>query len=149
MTTNSQTLNTAYRKTQIETAPPEQLILMLYDGALRFIGQAEEGFATKNMEKISNSLVRVQAIFTELMTALNKEKGGEIAINLERIYLFFLERLSEANVKKDPEPMRQIKPLIEDLRNTWAEVIKLHAKNTAGSGQPQLETPKPKLNVAA
>jgi flagellar protein FliS len=69
------------------------------------------------------------------MTALNKEQGGEIAINLERLYLFFLDRLAEANITKDPEPMRQIRPLIEDLRNTWAEAIRLHAKNTGSPGQ--------------
>lgn len=145
--TNGAPSNNTYRKTQIDTASPETLILMLYDGALRFMGQAEEAFAEKNMEKISNLLVRVQAIFTELMTALNKEQGGEIAINLERLYLFFLDRLTEANIKKDPEPMRQIRPLIEDLRNTWAEAIRLHAKNTGSSGQPT--PPKPRLNVAA
>lgn len=136
-----------YRKTQIDTATPETLILMLYDGALRFMTQADEAFAEKNMERISNLLVKVQAIFTELLTALNKEQGGEIATNLERLYLFFLEKLSEANVKKDPEPMRQIRPLVEELRNTWAEAIKIHAKNTGSPGQPP--PPKPRLNVAA
>lgn len=136
-----------YRKTQIDTATPETLILMLYDGALRFMTQADEAFAEKNMERISNLLVKVQAIFTELLTALNKEQGGEIATNLERLYLFFLDKLSEANVKKDAEPMRQIRPLVEDLRNTWAEAIRIHAKNTGSPGQPT--PPKPRLNVAA
>ncbi len=136
-----------YRKTQIDTATPETLILMLYDGALRFMGNAEEAFAERNMERISNLLVKIQAIFTELLTALDKEKGGEIATNLERLYLFFLEKLADANVRKDPEPMRQIRPLVEDLRNTWAEAIRIHAKNTGTPGQPP--PPKPRLNVAA
>ncbi len=134
----------SYRKTQIDTASPEALILMLYDGALRFMTQAEEAFTAKSNEQISNSLLRVQAIISELLTSLNKEKGGEIAINLERLYLFFLEKLTESNIKKDPEPMRQIKPLIEDLRSTWAEAMKLHAKNAATPQQP----PRPRLNVA-
>ncbi|NLI78338.1 MAG: flagellar export chaperone FliS [Candidatus Riflebacteria bacterium] len=137
----------SYRKTQIDTATPETLILMLYDGALRFMGQAEEAFTERNMERISNLLVKIQAIFTELLTALDKEKGGEISTNLERLYLFFLEKLADANVRKDPEPMRQIRPLVEDLRNTWAEAIRIHAKNTGSPGQPP--PPKPRLNVAA
>lgn len=137
----------AYRKTQIDTASPEGLILMLYDGALRFMAQAEEAFQEKNNEKISNQLLRVQAIFTELLTALNKEQGGEIAINLERLYLFFLDKLSESNIKKDPEALRQIRPLIEDLRNSWAEAIKLNAKNPTNPTQPPPN--KPRLNVAA
>lgn len=134
----------SYRKTQIDTASPEALILMLYDGALRFIAQAEDAFEAKNNEQISNSLLRVQAIITELMTSLDKEKGGEIATNLERLYLFFLEKLTDSNLKKIPEPMRQVKPLIEDLRNTWAEAMKLNAKNPTTPQQP----PRPRLNVA-
>ena len=132
----------SYRKTQIDTASPEMLILMLYEGALRFMTSTEEAFEKKNLEGISNGLLRIQAIIAELLTSLDKEKGGEIAVNLERIYLFFLERLSEANLKKDPAPMRQIKPLIEDLRNTWAEVVKKHAKNG-----PQ-NTSAQRLNIA-
>ena len=135
----------SYRKTQIDTASPEALILMLYDGALRFLGQAEEGFEKKNLEGISNSLLRVQAIIAELLTSLNKEKGGEIATNLERLYLFFLDRLAESNMRKDPEPMRQIRPLIQDLRDTWAEAMKLVVKNTGGKSA----TPVSRLNISA
>lgn len=142
MMSNSQ--QDSYRKTQIDTASPEALILMLYDGALRFINQAEDAFEAKNNEQISNALLRVQAIVTELMTSLDKEKGGEIASNLERLYLFFLEKLTDSNLKKNPEPMRQVKPLIEDLRNTWAEAMKLNAKNPTTPQQP----PRPRLNVA-
>ncbi|HEY9071288.1 MAG TPA: flagellar export chaperone FliS [Candidatus Ozemobacteraceae bacterium] len=142
MTMNSQ--QDSYRKTQIDTASPEALILMLYDGALRFMSQADEAFEAHNNEQISNMLLRVQAIIAELLTSLDKEKGGEIAINLERLYLFFLEKLADSNVRKDPLPMRQIKPLIEDLRNTWAEAMKLNAKNPVTPPQP----PRPRLNVA-
>ncbi len=135
----------SYKKTQIDTANPETLILMLYDGALRFISQAEEAFAEKNLERINNMLLRVQAIIAELLASLNREKGGEIATNLERLYIFFLEKLGEANVKKDPEPMRAIKPLIETLRNTWEEAMKQNAKNPTTAK----ETPKPRLNISA
>ncbi len=139
---NPYTQNTAYRKTQIETASPETLILMLYDGALRFMGQAEIAFEEKNLEQISNLLLRVQAIFAELMTALDKEKGGEIAVNLERLYVFFLEKLGEANVKKDVKPMLEIKPLVQNLRNTWEQAMQKHQTSA------QVAPPRPRLNVA-
>ena len=139
--------NDAYKKTQIETATPENLILMLYDGALRFMGQAEEGFKEKSIEKISNNLLRVQAIFTELMTSLNKEQGGEIATNLERLYLFFLRQLSESNIKKDPTPMLQIKPLIQDLRNTWEQAMQVNQKTQQVKTQTVI--PRPRLNFTA
>ena len=139
---NTYSQNSAYRKTQIETASPEALILMLYDGALKFIGQAEIAFEDNDIEMISNKLLRIQAIFTELLTSLDKDKGGEIAVNLERLYIFFLEQLGEANIKKDPKPMLEIKPLIVELRDTW---IKAMAK--AGVSQ-QKAAPRPRLNVA-
>ncbi|MBF0498595.1 MAG: flagellar export chaperone FliS [Candidatus Riflebacteria bacterium] len=135
----------SYKKTQIESASPEMLILMLYDGALRFMGQAEEAFAEKNTERINNFLLRVQAIITELLASLDKEKGGEIAKNLERLYLFFLERLAESNIKKDPAPLKAIKPLIEDLRNTWAEAMKIHAKNKPATPPPTM----PRFSISA
>ncbi len=135
--------NTAYRKTQVETASPEALILMLYDGALRFMGQAELAFEEKNLEQISNMLLRVQAIFAELMAALDKEKGGEIAVNLERLYVFFLEKLGDANVRKDIKPMLEIKPLVQNLRNTWEQAMLKHQ-----SSQQAAPAPRPRLNVA-
>jgi len=134
--------NTAYRKTQVETASPEALILMLYDGALRFIGQAEIAFEEKNIQQISNLLLRIQAIFAELMSALDKEKGGEIAENLERLYVFFLEKLSDANIKKDPIPLLEIKPLVQNLRNTWEMAMQKH------QGSAPATPPRPRLNVA-
>jgi flagellar protein FliS len=134
--------NAAYRKTQIETASPEALILMLYDGAIKFIGQAEIAFEENNIEQISNLLLRIQAIFTELLTALDKDKGGEIAVNLERLYVFFLEQLGEANVKKDPKPLKDIKPLVIDIRNTWEKAMKEHQKSSPNN------PPRPRLNVA-
>ena len=134
----------SYKKTQIETASPEALILMLYDGALRFIANAEEAFEKHNLEGINNHLVRVQAIIAELLSCLDKEKGGEIALNLERLYIFFLEKLSEANINKDPKPIQQIKPLIEDLRKTWEELIKKVAKNP-----PAPSTPAKRLSISA
>ncbi len=139
---NAYNQNTAYRKTQIETASPEALILMLYDGALKFMTQAEIAFEENNIELISNKLLRIQAIFTELLTSLDKDKGGEIAVNLERLYVFFLEQLGEANVKKDPKPMLDIKPLVVELRDTWVK-----AMEKAGVSQ-QKAPPRPRLNVA-
>lgn len=140
---NPYSQNAAYKKTQIETASPEALILMLYDGALKFIGQAEIAFADKNLEQTSNLLLRIQAIFAELMTALDKEKGGEIAVNLERLYVFFLEKLGEANIKKDPQPMLEIKPLIQDLRSTWEQAMQKHQSSPQANNPP-----RPRLNMA-
>lgn len=134
--------NTSYRKTQVETASPETLILLLYDAAIKFMGQAELAFEDKNIEQINNLLLRIQAIFSELLASLNKEQGGDIAKNLENLYLYFLERLGESNIKKDPKPMLEIRPLVLNLRNTWEEAMQKH-KNTTP------DIPRPKLNLSA
>lgn len=134
--------NAAYKRTQIETASPEALILMLYDGALKFMSQAEIAFEDKNLEQISNLLLRIQAIFTELLTSLDKEKGGEIAVNLERLYVFFLEKLGEANIDKNSKHLTEIRPLVQDLRNTWEQAMKKHQQSSA----PRMQ--RPSLNIA-
>lgn len=115
-----------YQRIKIETATPEALILMLYDGALKFMTQAELAFEDKNIELINKYLLKVQAIFTELQCSLNREKGGEIATNLESLYVFFNGRLAEANIKKDVKLMLEIKPMVKNLRDAWAEAMQQH-----------------------
>ncbi|NLM16860.1 MAG: flagellar export chaperone FliS [Candidatus Riflebacteria bacterium] len=131
----------AYKKTQIETASQETLIVMMFDGALKFLGFAETAFEEKNIEKISNNLNRVQAIFSELLASLNKEKGGEIADSLESIYIYFIEQLANANMNKDLEPVLLIKPMIKDMRDAW--------ENAAANCSSSLKTAAPqRLSLA-
>ena len=135
--------NETYRKTQIDTAGPEMLVLMLYDGALKFMSKAQDAFEQGDKQEINNMLLRVQAIITELLTSLDKEKGGEVAINLERLYIFFLEKLSDSNINKDVKPLNEIRPLIQDLRDTWAEIVKQSVKPVP---QP---APIPRISISA
>ena len=119
--------NTAnYQRVKVETATPESLVLMLYDGALRFMTQAEIAFEENNIEKINNLLLRVQAIFTELQCSLDRDKGGDIASNLERLYVFFNSKLIEANMKKDVNSLLEIKPMVQNLRDTWEVAMQKH-----------------------
>lgn len=141
---NQPTQNAAnYQRIKIETATPEALILMLYDGALRFMAQAELAFEENDLEKISNSLLRVQAIFTELQCSLDKEAGGDIAINLERLYVFFNGRLAEANIKKDVNYLSEIKPMVQNLRDTWEVAMQKHQTTQ------KVAPAKPILNLSA
>src|SRR5690554_5699576 len=91
-----------YRQTQIQTASPLDLIIMMYDGAIRFINQAKKALAEKEFAPANNALQRAQDIIDELNINLNPE-AGEIAANLRNLYLFINQRLIEANVKKDGE----------------------------------------------
>ncbi|GAB6138170.1 flagellar export chaperone FliS [Halanaerobaculum tunisiense] len=113
-----------YKNTQIETAAQEDLVLMLYKGAIKFINQAKLGLEDNDYETVNNRLNRTQAIVQELMTTLDMEAGGEIAENLEVLYDYMNRRLIEANVNKKAEPMDEVLDMFKELRDTWKEAMK-------------------------
>ena len=117
----------AYRTNAVETASPEQLTLMCYDGALRFMRRAAKSLDEGNLADASNATGRAQAIVNELNITLDMEAGGEISQNLRSIYLFVNRHLSEAMIAKDAAKVREGMALIADLRGAWAEAMNLGA----------------------
>lgn len=113
-----------YRQTQVQTAAPEQLVLMLYDGAVKFSAQAKEHIAAKNMEAANNALIRVQDIFSELQASINDDVG-EIAQQLSLLYDYLYRRALDANLAKDVAIIDEIVTMVRDLRSTWVEAIML------------------------
>jgi flagellar protein FliS len=112
-----------YMEMQVQTAPAENLVLMLYDGALRFARQAQVSLAEGRMQDAHNDLTRAQDILGELMGSLNMD-AGEVAHNLFKLYEFIQYRLIVANVRKSAEPIDDVLQLLGDLRATWAEAIR-------------------------
>ncbi len=112
-----------YMEMQVQTAPSENLVLMLYDGALRFARQARVSLAEGRMQDAHNDLTRAQDILGELMGSLNMD-AGDVAHNLFRLYEFIQYRLIVANVRKSAEPIDDVLQLLGDLRATWAEAIR-------------------------
>ncbi|MDR1702214.1 MAG: flagellar export chaperone FliS [Sporomusaceae bacterium] len=122
----------AYRQQQIMTAPPEQLTLMLYNGAIRFINESAAAIREKQIEKAHNANMRVQSILRELMATLDMQY--DIAKQLMSVYDYMEYRLQSANIKKDISQLEEVRDLITELRDTWAEAIKKvqkerHAEN--------------------
>ena len=113
-----------YRQTQIDTTPKEQILLMLYDGAVRFLHQAKAGFAEKDIEKIHNNLIKVQNIITEFEATLDMETGGEFAKNLYSLYEFMSRQLTIANIRKDEAALEIVIKHMTELRDTWREAVK-------------------------
>jgi flagellar protein FliS len=113
----------SYKEIQIKTATPGKLVVMLYDGAIKFLNQALELMAKKHTtyDKVSNDIIKVQDIITELMVSLDFEKGGQIAKNLFSLYLYMNRRLIEANIQKDSGILGEIKKLLSELRGAWVE----------------------------
>jgi flagellar protein FliS len=131
----------AYRETRVKTASQGQLIIMLYDEAVRQLDQGLE-LLTLNavgkkdparIEQIGKTVVKTQAIITELMVSLDFEQGGDIAKNLFSLYTWFNQELLEANIAQDLKRIDHVRSLLSDLRTTWLEII---TKNTSeGAGQ--------------
>ncbi|RPJ42702.1 MAG: flagellar export chaperone FliS [Chloroflexi bacterium] len=124
---------------QVLSAKPEKLILMLYDGALRFMKLGAEGIESRDFEKGSNNLIKAQRILVELMTCLDFPRGGDIASNLFRIYEFMHHSLVDANVRKDPAPIHKISEQLRTLRDSWEKAMKL--QGVAGPPAPELDSP--------
>jgi len=116
-----------YRKTATTTASPGELVLMLFDGALRFMTAAEIGFQEENFarrnEQIHNNILRAQAIITELQATLNMEVGGEFSENLYRLYDFMQNQLSQANREKNIEKIKVVVGFVQDIREAWAQML--------------------------
>ncbi|MCW5933023.1 MAG: flagellar export chaperone FliS [Fimbriimonadia bacterium] len=108
-----------YLETAVETAHPTRLIVMLYDGAIRFLCQAEEAMLIPDYEKQNHFIVKAQRIVAELMSSLNLQEGGEVAENLLQIYAYLYNQLVEANLNDQRETLEHVRHLLSELREAW------------------------------
>lgn len=106
-----------YKENAILTASPEELVLMLYNGILRFIEEAKMAIEKKDFNKANNSILRAQDILTELMLTL--DMNYEISKNLYSLYDYMKRRLIEANIKKDIKILDEVSGFVYDLKQTW------------------------------
>lgn len=119
----------AYQTQSVLTASPGQLVLMLYDGAIKFLNLAQEGFKIPEddptrFQVINMNIQKAQNIIAELQSNLNREAGGELASTLDRLYDYYERRLFEANIKKKVEPIIEVERFIKELRDAWAEMLR-------------------------
>ena len=117
----------AYREVRVKTASPAQIVVMLYDEAVRQCDRAlelmegDQAKNPRNIEKINASLGKTQDIVTELMAGLDFEAGGDIAQDLFALYVWFNRELMEANVEKSEKRVRAVRDQLDSLRGAWAE----------------------------
>jgi flagellar secretion chaperone FliS len=114
----------AYRASAILTATPEQLVVMLYDGARRFLYQATVAMQRDDVQTSHLKLRRAEAIISHLRDSLDLDQG-DVAVRLQAIYLFCNRHLNEARIQRDPGKIEQISTLLGELRGAW---------NTAAAG---------------
>ncbi len=117
-----------YRESAITTSGPEELTLMLYNGLIRFITQAQRAIADQNVAKAHDHIIRAQDIIAEFIATLDHKY--EISANLEQLYDYMNRRLVEANLKKDQEILAEVLRLATDLRDTWVQAMKIARQGT-------------------
>ena len=115
-----------YNQVQIKTANKGKLIVMLYQGAIRFMSRALLLLEKKDMEGKGNALIRAQDIILELLYSLDQDlldQGDELALNLQRLYLYSYRRLVHANVHMDTEAVEEVIKLMQNLLQAWEQVV--------------------------
>lgn len=114
-----------YKNNSVNYASKEQLLLMLVEGAVTFSKRGRQAILDKDIKGAHENIVKTQDIFYELIATLDVSKGGEWAEKLAAVYRFIVERLVQANIKKDINIMNETIPLIEDVKDIWEEAYKL------------------------
>ena len=109
----------AYRESAVLTATPQQLVVMLYDGARRFLYQAATAMRSSDVELAHLKLRRAESIISHLHDTLDMDQG-EIPARLQSIYLFCTRHLSQARVQRDPAKIEEVSALLGELRQAWS-----------------------------
>jgi flagellar protein FliS len=122
----------AYKQQSVINASPGQLIIMLYNGCMKFIKLAEKSIEQKDFQGANNAIQRAQDIVEELMSGLDMQY--DISNNFLSLYEYMDRRLVEANIKKDKTILKEVYNLIAQLRDTWVEVVKINGTPSRSKG---------------
>ncbi|RYZ84336.1 MAG: flagellar export chaperone FliS [Proteobacteria bacterium] len=112
-----------YKNTSIQSASREKLLLMLYEGAIRFTKQAIKAAEEKNIAERGTNIGRAFDIVMELNNTLDHKVGGEIALHLEQLYMFMMEQYTKANITGTVEPLKAALKCLENLYDGWVQAI--------------------------
>ena len=126
-----------YRDVAIRTANPLQLIVILYDGAIHALKEAQEHLKRKDIARRARCINRATSVISELQASLNFKEGGEIALSLDRLYNYMKQQIFRANVEQNIEPLAEVGNLLEGLRSAWCELAAQAQKLEAPSLVPQ------------
>ena len=115
----------AYLQTKVTTTNQGDIVIMLYDGAIKFLNQAVAHLAANDMAKKGLAISKALDVINELDSALNMDKGGSLSENLHSLYIFCSNHLVMANLKKDPERIGHVIKILSGLRSAYAEILTL------------------------
>jgi flagellar protein FliS len=119
---------TAYRRIEAQSRSPLELVVMLYDGALRFVTEAREATAAHQPHRRARAVSRALAVIGELQSTLNLDEGGTVAAELDRLYTYMTGRLVDVSTRKDDTALDEVHRLLLPLREAWSEVARQAGK---------------------
>ncbi len=112
----------AYLRTETLSRSPLELVVMLYDGALRFVGEAREAMVRGDIRLRAHAIDRAMSIVAELQNTLNMDTGGDLAVELDRLYRFTSEKLLEATATRRVAALDEAQRVLVTLRDGWARI---------------------------
>ena len=124
-----------YQKTKVTTASREKILLMLYEGAIRFTKLARTAMTEKKIAEKGRYISKATAILSELMATLDHKVGGELAQDLENLYVFMIDKLIEGNINNDTECLDSVENILRTLYSAWKDVV----ENPRPDGVPSKE----------
>ena len=137
-----------YRHNEIATSSQGRLIIMMYEGAVKFVNLAIEGVDNKDLSKKGIYINKAHDIINELSLALDMKKGGEIAQKLESLYQFILHQLTLANIKSDRKARESILNVLTPLLEAWTKLLTKSNNNNSNNAPQNLNKTPPK-NIAS
>jgi flagellar protein FliS len=138
-----------YLRTKVLTATPEQLQLMLYDGAIRFGEQAKLALEKKDFEASYNMISKVQKIITELNSSLKHDVAPDLCKRMAALYNYIYRRLVDANIERTIPPLLEALDLLKYQRETWAMLLDQLGKTKAAAAATKLDMPAPDARMEA
>jgi len=112
----------AYRQTEVQSRSPLELVVMLYDGVLRFVGEARDAMARHDLTAKREAMSRALAIVSELQSTLNLTEGGQVAASLDGLYTYINGRLLDASMTGDVAALEECARLVTPLRDAWMQI---------------------------
>jgi flagellar protein FliS len=138
---NFNSLSNVYQQVEVNTCNKLQLVVMLYDGAIRFLGEARTAILNKNVRAKAVALDRALAIIGELQSTLQLEQGGDIAVSLNSLYNYMNESLLLASAKMDATPVDHVIRLLKTLNSAWTEIAQKAEHSSGVALQPAVPAP--------
>jgi len=118
-----------YQEIAVQTSSPTKLVVMLYEGAIRFLGQSVTAIKSKDIDTKRQSIDRAMAVIQHLQSTLDRDRGGDVAAELDRLYIYITSKVLEGSTKLQTAPLEEAIKLLNVLRSGWEEIVKKEQEN--------------------